>query len=354
MSETRDLLLDAADRLFREHGDKTVVVRAANGEWPARLWGALEEAGFPVALAPEEAGGSGLALAEGLALLRAAGRHCAPVPLAETMLAAWILAQAGVGIEKAAMTIAPVRTRDRLLIERQGGAWRLTGQAHRIPWSRNAQSIVALATMQGEPAVALVRSETVKHTPGHNLAGEPRDDLEFDASVADHAVVKAPLGFGLDQLHAFGAAMRAIQIAGAMEQILAMTVSYAQERVQFGRPIGKFQAVQQNLAVLAGQAAAASAAADMAAEGVANGFSLFVIGAAKARAGEAASVGAAIAHQVHGAIGFTQEHMLNHSTRRLWSWRDEFGSEAEWNYLVGANAAKIGADGLWPAITATA
>ncbi len=121
-----------------------------------------------------------------------------------------------------------------------------------------------------------------------------------------------------------------------------MTTQYAQDRVQFGRPLGKFQAVQQNLAVLAGQAAAAVAAADLAAEAVADRVKFLPIAAAKARAGEAAGIAAAIAHQVHGAIGFTAEHDLHFLTRRLWSWRDEFGKDSAWNRLLGRHMAQAG------------
>jgi acyl-CoA dehydrogenase len=137
-----------------------------------------------------------------------------------------------------------------------------------------------------------------------------------------------------------------------MQRLLASSVQYAQERVQFGRPIGKFQAVQQNLAALAGQAAAAIAAADGAIEAAARDLRSPLIAAGKIRTGEAAGIGAAIAHQVHGAIGFTQEHSLHYSTRRLWSWRDEFGNEAEWSRRLGIRVAKAGADGLWTMITA--
>jgi len=128
-------------------------------------------------------------------------------------------------------------------------------------------------------------------------------------------------------------------------------VRYASERVQFGRPIGRFQAVQQNLAVLAGQAAAATAAAEAAIEATAQGFASHAIAAAKIRAGEAASLGAAIAHQVHGAIGFTQEYPLNRLTRRLWSWRDEFGNETHWARVLGGAVAAAGAERLWTGIT---
>jgi acyl-CoA dehydrogenase len=134
--------------------------------------------------------------------------------------------------------------------------------------------------------------------------------------------------------------------------VLTMSTQYALDRVQFGRPIGRFQAIQQNLAVMAGHVVAARAAADMAAEAWSDP-DLLVVGAAKIRAGEAAGVVAALAHQVHGAIGFAREHALHRFTRRLWSWRDEFGNESFWAKRVGAMAQEAGADGYWPMVAAT-
>jgi acyl-CoA dehydrogenase len=133
-------------------------------------------------------------------------------------------------------------------------------------------------------------------------------------------------------------------------------VQFALDRVQFGRPIAKFQAVQHNLASLAGEVAAAGAAADAAAEAIAGhglGSALVTaeIAIAKLRVGEAAGTGAAIAHQVHGAMGFTYEHSLHHATRRLWAWREEFGNETHWATQLGHMVAEVGADALWPFIT---
>jgi alkylation response protein AidB-like acyl-CoA dehydrogenase len=76
------------------------------------------------------------------------------------------------------------------------------------------------------------------------------------------------------------------------------------------------------------------------------------LAAAKIRAGEAAGAVAEIAHQVHGAIGFTEEHSLHYLTRRLWSWRDEFGHEGFWAAELGRRVAEAGPDQLWPLITA--
>src|SRR5207302_8704401 len=170
------------------------------------------------------------------------------------------------------------------------------------------------------------------------------------------AVAPAP---GLDPLGLvqLGAVARAQQMAGALEHILDQSVQWSLDRVQFGRQIAKFQAVQHNLAALAGEVAAAGAAADSAAEAIASHglgseFVTAEIAIAKLRVGEAAGTGAAIAHQVHGAMGFTYEHSLHHATRRLWSWREEFGNEAVWAARLGRMVVERGADELWPFITA--
>ena len=178
---------------------------------------------------------------------------------------------------------------------------------------------------------------------GNVLAGASRPQLYLGAGD----VAPAGNNVNLETLRAFGAAMRANQIAGALSRALEITLQYANERVQFGKPIAKFQAIQHNLAMLAAHSAAANAAADMAAEAAANGMKLLPIAAAKARCGEAASIGAGIAHQTHGAIGFTREHMLHYFTKRLWSWRDEFGKESDWSLVIGRAAAKAGPTRIW-------
>jgi alkylation response protein AidB-like acyl-CoA dehydrogenase len=148
--------------------------------------------------------------------------------------------------------------------------------------------------------------------------------------------------------------MRAAQMGGAMEAALEYATQYANDRVQFGRPIGKFQAIQHQIALLAEEAAAAQMAVDSAASRFAERRpdAELAAAAAKIRAGEAAGKITEIAHQVHGAIGFTEEHTLHYLTRRLWSWRDEFGNETYWAGVLGRHIVDAGAAGLWPLITA--
>ena len=348
IDSTGDLLRETAGRVFQEHCGTDVLRSADGGTWPAAAWSAVAEAGLHRALVPEDAGGYGVAVTDALSLLRVAAEHAVPLPLAETMLAHFLLAGSGLAVPDGPLTVAPVVAGEILSLTREGAGFRVRGTVSRVPWGRDAEAAAVLAVQGSETWVALVPRAAWTCEAEQNVAREPRDRLTIDGL----AVAAARSPHDADALRAVGAAMRAQQIAGALTAIAAMTVQYAQDRVQFGRPIGKFQAVQQNLAILAGQTAAAVAAADLAAEAVAGGVKILPIAAAKSRCGEAASIGAGIAHQVHGAIGFTFEHNLQFLTRRLWSWRDEFGNEASWNRLVGRHMAAAGGDRLWAEIVA--
>lgn len=352
MNATTDIsaiLLDQADRLFREHATKAVLEDADRGEWPAALWRAVEEAGFPLALVPEEAGGVGLALEDALRLVRRSARHAAPIPLAETMIAAACWAAASGRLVEGPLSVAPVLPTDAVAAARASDGWVLTGEAHRVPWGSRAGAILFHAREpDGRAVLALVPASSCEVTRRSNLAGEPRDLLVLrGVTVGEEAVRPAPPACR-DGFLRQGALFRAQQMVGAMERCLEHALAHAGERRQFGRPIGKFQAVQQMLAEAAGHCAAAAAAADLASgDPEAEDFS-FRVAVAKARAGEAAGIVAEICHQVHGAMGFTQEHSLHFATRRLWSWRDEFGGESVWQAEIGRTVCRAGGEALWP------
>jgi acyl-CoA dehydrogenase len=353
--ETR-MLLEGVGRLFEDHCTKEVADRAETGVFPAALWQAVSETGVPLAALPESAGGADAEWSDLYAVLRVAGRFAAPIPLAETMLAAWVASAAGLDVSEGPMTVGPVRADDRLTLERDGNGWRLSGCASRLPWGAHVGRIVLLADgPDGEMAVALDGAGGADVAAGRNMAGEPRDTLNFAGlRVSGDAVARIGDGVGRAALYRRGALARAVMMAGAMDRALDTAVTYAGERKQFGRPIGKFQAVQQNLAVMAGQVAAAGAAADAGVEALSladPAMQEFLIAIAKTRVGDAATLASEIAHQVHGAIGFTKEYSLQLSTRRLWSWRDEFGGEIEWAARVGAFVCARGADALWPTLT---
>jgi alkylation response protein AidB-like acyl-CoA dehydrogenase len=203
--------------------------------------------------------------------------------------------------------------------------------------------------------VALVETRAARLAETRGIAGNTVHEIDF-AKVRPVKVAEVPKGLDRQRLMLMGAAVRSLATAGALEAILALSVRYAGERVAFERVIGKFQAVQHNLARLAGESAAASAAATSAADAIASGGSLddegvyLEVAAARIRSAEAATEGAAIAHQVHGAIGFTKEHVLHRFTRALLTWRDDFGNESQWAVDLGNRVAAAGADELWPLV----
>ncbi|HTT78491.1 MAG TPA: acyl-CoA dehydrogenase family protein [Stellaceae bacterium] len=347
---TDPIIVDTASRIFADLCDPNTVNAAEEGKWPAALWNALEGSGLPLTWVPDTLGGAGADIIDGFAVMRVAGRAAAPVPLAETLLAGWLLAEAGIAAPAGPMTLAPVHEDGEIVLGADG---RLHGRARHVPHARSARHIAVLAKEDGVPVAALVEADGLGITPGTNLAGEPEDTVSFDRAAA---IAVGRVAIDPAALVRLGAAARAQQMAGALEHILDLSVQQALDRVQFGRQIAKFQAIQHNLAALAGEVAAAGAAADAAAEaiaahGVASDAVLADIAVAKVRVGEAASSGAAIAHQVHGAMGFTYEHSLHQSTRRLWAWREQFGNEALWAGRLGQMVAARGADDLWPFVT---
>jgi acyl-CoA dehydrogenase len=311
----------------------------------AQLWGTLVETGLARLTLPEVAGGSGGTFTDAAAVLAAAGAHAARVPLVETdLLGGWLLHAAGLDVPEGVLT-AVAGTPD---LGSDGPA--PAGTLARVPWARAACAIAVLAgdrVVQLDPAL-------VELTEGRNLADEPRDSVVV-RHAAVTAVGPAPPG-AADELARRAALGRALLLAGAARGALAQAVRYAGERVQFGRPIGRFQAVQQQLALAAGEVAAAGAAADAAAatadrDGFGAAATAIAVAAAKARTSEAAGVVARIAHQVHGAIGFTREHDLRLLTTRLWAWREEDGSDAFWHAELGDRVLAAGPDGLWPLVT---
>jgi acyl-CoA dehydrogenase len=349
-SETSDIIVETATRIFQDLADPQTVNRAKDAAWQASLWSALEEAGLPRTWVGENLGGVGAGLADGFAVLRVAGRFAAPVPLAETLLAGWLAGEAGLETPAGALTVAPTRWADTITLAADGT---LSGTARAVPFLDAAGHVVVLAEGVAGPAVAIVATDAGRVTTAASLAGDGLATLTLERA-RPLASAAAPAGLDRARFMLMGATVRANQIAGALESVLEMTTRYAGERVAFEKPIAKFQAVQHNLARLAGETAVAVAAAGSAADTFASGMDddtlMLEAAGAKVRVGEAAQEGAGIAHQVHGAIGFTKEHVLHRFTLRMLAWRDEFGNESDWAARLGRMIARRGPDELWPLV----
>ncbi len=329
-----DPVFDTADRLFRDAVDKDLLDRTEAGTFPEALWKAVEETGLLEAFADPESGA-----ADAASVLRAAGRHAVPLPIAETLLARRLLQRAGLDAPEGPLAIAPVADEDRLAYA--GG--RVMATSYGVGWAQRARAIVMLV----DDRVVVIDPAAARIEAGRNLAGEPRDIVTADGTPAADAL--SPID--ADTLRREGAWTRSLLMQGAMETILEVAATYANDRVQFGRPIGKQQSIQHQLALMAEEVAASAVAARLASERLDGTDSFLAVAAAKIRTGEAAGKAAEFAHQVMGAIGFTHEHTLHHFTRRLWSWRDEYGRESDWSIALGKRVALTGAAGLWPWLT---
>lgn len=337
------MLVEAADRLFADRIDDNAMRAARAGEWQGAAWNAIVEMGLPLALVDEAAGGFGVEAGDALALVRLAGRHALPLPLAETMLANHALGRAGLPLATGAAALIDGAG---LTIAADGDTWRVTGTVTRVPWARD---IATLVVIDGDRTFPLRAGFTIT-ARATNLAQMPRDTLVVDARCE----ATGPAD-GLSPLLG-GATIRSLQIAGALERVLELTIAHVSDRVQFGRPLAKFQAVQHELAQLGGEVAAAGAAADMAVEAFAGDPARALLGlaAARVRTGEAASTAVAIAQQLHGAIGFTVEHRLHWFTTALWSWRDEYGGQHHWADTLGRATLAAGGADFWRFVTEAA
>jgi acyl-CoA dehydrogenase len=351
VTDSGHIVTETAARIFADLADPQAINNAQDGRWREPLWRALADAGLTLAWVPEDCGGAGASLADGFEILQVAGRFALPIPLGETLLAGWLLARAGLKAPGGVMTVAPARPNDRVTLSPDGT---LRGRARGVPFAREAEHIAVLAASGSSAVVALAEAGKCRVASGRTLAGDASDEVTFDG-VRPISTAPAPAGLDQTALMLMGATVRSIECAGALEAVLTHTVRYAGERVAFERPIAKFQAVQHNLARLAGEAAAAAAAAGSAADAIAHASAfdeaIFLEAAsAKIRCAEAAQEGAAIAHQVHGAIGISREHILHRYTLRLLSWRDDFGNESHWAVKLGKLVAARGADELWPLV----
>jgi acyl-CoA dehydrogenase len=351
VAESQNIVAETAERIFADLADAQTINRDSKAGWKAPLWQALTEAGLPLSWVPEDCAGSGTSLAEGFGVLSAAGRFAIAVPLAETMLAGWLLSKGGIASPEGEMTVAPASPKDRIALNPDGS---LSGRARGVPFAGDARHFAVLAHGAAGVSIALVDAASCRVEAGLNLASDRSDSVTFN-NARPVAIKPAPKGFDQTSLMLMGAVTRSLQIAGALESMLDISVRYSNERVAFEKKISKFQAVQHNLARLAGETAAAMAAASSAADTIAHAGefddAVFLEAtAAKIRCAEAAEKGAAIAHQVHGAIGYTLEHILHRYTMRALAWRDDFGNESYWAVELGKRIAARGADELWPLV----
>lgn len=319
MSQDNDLFADAARQVLADQCTPPVVRAIESGGRAApatqQLWAQLEATGLADALLPEDEGGAGLGLTEVFGVLEQCGAHALPLPLGETMVARALLAQAGVARPAGSITLA---------------------RGERLPDGGLRSALVRSGQVADH---VLVQAGSSWHLLGTAGAQSAPQALALDATLAwSAAQVQAAPGVPVDSAQdarTLQAAVVAAQMAGALMNVFQRTLQYANERQQFGRPIGKFQAIQHQLAVMSEHVFAARMAAQLGCSGAGVQTDRLRVATAKARCSEAALAVAELAHAIHGAIGFTAEYDLQLFTRRLHAWRQTAGSESYWHDVAG-------------------
>ena len=351
MNEITTMLGDTADRLFAEALLQAGPAVGADAKLDAGSWAKAAAMGLPLLLVLESAGGVGGRWQDAAVLMQSMGRHATALPLAETLLAANLLATVGLKIPDGPLSVA-AQVRGRLPDTSIGT--RFSGELSSVPWGAQSTGIVALIEIDEACLLCLLDPrEAIAVRSGFTPAGEPRDTLRFEM-----ARVQVAEAYGLEprRLLEDCVLLRLAQIDGALQAALTQTLDYARQRRQFGKAIAQFQAVQQSLAVMGAEVAAVSCAvgaAFRAADSAADiGDAGFEIACARLRANQAIEIGVATAHQVHGAIGFTQEYALRRYTQRLIGWRSEYGNDRAWSDWLGQRIAARGADHFWADLTA--
>lgn len=326
------------DEFFPETFSPDVITAVERDGPSAALWRATEELGLPLIGIAEENGGSGGTLGDLLTVLQGVGRWAVPLPLAETSLAAWLLASSGAQVPAGPMAVIPDASGLRL----DGDL--LTGDARAVPWLRGAARMITV--MDGR--VVAVDPAALDVTPGADLAGMPSDLVTASGVPTETYTTDVTA----DDVLLRGALLRSAQIAGAITGAYEVTRTYVKERVQFGKPIAQFQSVQIHLVELAQAATLTTLCVERAGRAAAIAAASLEIVATKSVANRHAGVAVRAAHQAHGAIGMTREYRLQYLTRRLHTWRAEFGDETSLNLRLGTAMADSG--GIIAAATSVA
>ncbi|WP_417612796.1 acyl-CoA dehydrogenase family protein [Parasphingorhabdus sp.] len=335
MINTEGMVAETATKIYTDLCGRDVPHLAEAGEYPQALWDALAENGLPLAWVSEDNGGFGAELAETFGAIWASAQAASPVPFAETLIANWMLDKGGLPPADGSASFA------------------LSGHTPSadIPFGMHADKIVLFDAAHHE--IALFDNRAGVRSPEEALSPDGMTQFVFSGHLAEQS---AKTDLSRRAFEAMILTVRAVQMAATMESALNLSIEYVSQREQFGRPLSKFQAIQHQLAVAASECAAATMAATQAASAIARhaddpeqAWHEAVI--AKVQIGHSVEAVTVPFHQVHGAMGYTQEYDLHHYTRRLWAWRDALGNEHHWSRQLGEELAATTPDQIWQGVT---
>ena len=347
MSEMKEMVLDVVERIFKDQVSKETVDLVEDGKWAEDLWSILQENEMLTVAISETAGGAGGDLDDLFNIFRLIGKYAVPIPFVEFTVANYLLELANLPITMQKVTYAI--DQDELLIMDSQNT--ITGTLTNVPWARHVEELVTLVKCEKGVRIVKLSLGDAKIETSINLAGEPRDTVTFNLIKAEQISESLLTNAELQYIMKIETAAKVALMAGAIDKAVELSIQYSKEREQFGRPIHRFQLVQQHIATLVGESVLVKSSLDNMIAALTENREVNEVAFARIRVNEAARTVTTSAHQVHGAIGVTHEHSLHQYSRRLWSWREEGAEESAWSKYIVDDLLNSDQDSLWSYLT---
>ena len=342
MNEELAIILETTSKILNKHINHELRQNITKENVNlVNLWNDLEEQGLTKIVVKDKFNGTDLPFSFILPVIQMSNNFGIPLPFSETILCNYLLSESNINPPNGIVTFATSSKNIKIANNI------ISGDLLSVPYLNLADNIILISEINNIKHVILLKNTNGNIKAKKNFLAEPRFDLKIsNCEIIDFQPLNSKINF-----QNLGALVRSAQMIGAMEKILNLSIDYCSQRKQFGRALSKFQAIQHHISEMAVELSASSAALSSVENSNDPDKIIQDIAILKIRAGIAAGKMIAISHQVHGAIGFTQEYELAYFTRNLNSWRNDFGNEVFWQNFIGRIFLEKNNQNLWEYLT---
>jgi acyl-CoA dehydrogenase len=336
-----DIILETASKIFSKYITHELRDDFNNNSSLMKLWTDIEEQGLTKIIVKEDFLGSALPFTSILPVIQMSAKMGVPLPFTETVICNYLFSELNLEPPTGMITFA-LDTQNIKITNNK-----ISGNLLSVPYLNLTNKIILVQEIDDVKHFIFIENKNGSLKNKKNFLSEPRFDLNIkDCEILN--IQKLSLDINFNHI---GSIVRSAQMVGSMEKVVNLSIDYCSQRVQFGRSLSKFQAIQHQISEMAVELAASNAA--LSSLKITNKLmpNLDDIAILKIRTGIAAGKLIAISHQVHGAMGFTKEYELSYFTKNLNSWRNDFGNETYWQNILGKNFLEKTNLSLWEYLT---
>ena len=341
MTNELDIILETASKIFSKYITHELRYDFNDNPSLMKLWTDIEEQGLTKIIVKEDFLGSALPFTSILPVIQMSAKMGVPLPFTETVICNYLFSELNLEPPTGMITFA-LDTQNIKITNNK-----ISGNLLSVPYLNLTNKIILVQEIDDVKHFIFIENKNGSLKNKKNFLSEPRFDLNIkDCEILN--IQKLSLDINFNHI---GSIVRSAQMVGSMEKVVNLSIDYCSQRVQFGRSLSKFQAIQHQISEMAVELAASNAA--LSSLKITNKLmpNLDDIAILKIRTGIAAGKLIAISHQVHGAMGFTKEYELSYFTKNLNSWRNDFGNETYWQNILGKNFLEKTNLSLWEYLT---